>query len=218
MTTTVLAAAALLVLLALLISAGRPALRYLWALVLLLFVGWQPAAAQETTPVQYRLTRTTPAPTATYVFQRSAMTCNLPPGLPASTGLRIDDPVNPGRDCELLGNANGVIVPRPAGATHVYSIAGGDVTGTLWSAEVPMTNLVPPTVPANPRLRPPFAGVAVFGTIQQRFPFAGLDVVRLALEGTRDEFHLGALTLTVPGYSPQPGDWVQVVMSRNFGQ
>lgn len=172
--------------------------------------------AQGTVPVQYRLTRTTPGPTVSYVFPKTAMTCNLAPGGLASVGLRIDDPVNAGRDCELLGNANGVIIPRPDGATHVYSIAGGDATGLLWSSEASMVNLYPPTPPANPRLRPPFAGVAVFGTVQQRFPFAGLDVVRLALEGTNDEFHLGALTLTVPGYSPQPGDWVQVIMSRNF--
>ncbi len=174
------------------------------------------SAAQDPVPAQYRLTRTNPAPTATHVFPRSAMTCNLPPGVPASAGLRIDDPVNPGRDCELLGTANGVIVPRPAGATHAYSIASGDSTGTLWSAEVAMTNVVPPAAPTTPRLRPPLSGVALLGTIQERFPFAGLDVVRVILDDTADAVYIGMTTLTSPGYSPRAGDRVQHIAYRLF--
>lgn len=174
------------------------------------------SAAQDPLPVQYRLTRTTPAPTATYVFPYSAMTCNLPPGMPASAGLRINDPVNAGRDCELLGTANGVIVPRPAGATHAYSIASGDATGTLWSAEVAMTNVVPPAAPTTPRLRPPLSGVALLGTIQERFPFAGLDVVRVILDDTADAVYIGMASLTAPGYSPRVGDRVQHIAYRLF--
>ena len=137
-------------------------------------------------------------------------------GVPASAGLRIDDPVNPGRDCELLGTANGVIVPRPAGATHAYSIASGDSTGTLWSAEVAMTNVVPPAAPTTPRLRPPLSGVALLGTIQERFPFAGLDVVRVILDDTADAVYIGMTTLTSPGYSPRAGDRVQHIAYRLF--
>ena len=170
------------------------------------------STAQDPIPVQYRLTRTVPAPTATYVFPYSAMTCNLPVGVPSSTGLRISDPVNANRDCELLGTAGGVIVPRPAGATHAYSIAGGDSTGTLWSAEVAMGNIVPPAPPTAPRLRPPM--VAILGTIEQRFPFVGLDVVRLALDDTGDQLHLGAVSLTIPGFSPRVGDRVQIGIWR----
>lgn len=185
----------------------------LCTLVLMLPVS---SIAQDPIPVQYRLTRTAPAPTATYVFPYSAMTCNLPVGMPPSTGLRISDPVNAGRDCELLGTAGGVIVPRPAGATHAYSIAGGDSTGTLWSAEAAMGNIVPPAPPTSPRLRPPLAGVALLGTIQERFPFAGLDVVRVLLDDTADAVYVGMSSLTAPGYSPRVGDRVQHIAYRLF--
>lgn len=189
-------------------------------LMLLAFsiVLWRPmpSAAQDPLPAQYRLTRTAPAPTATYVFPATAMTCNLPPGVPPSTGLRISDPVNAGRDCELLGTANGVIVPRPSGATHAYSIAAGDASGTMWSGEAPMSNVVPPAAPTSPRLRPPLSGVALLGTIQERFPFAGLDVVRVILDDTADAVYIGMTSLTAPGYSPRAGDRVQHIAYRLF--
>ncbi|MGD9895179.1 MAG: hypothetical protein AB7Q16_17995 [Vicinamibacterales bacterium] len=73
-------------------------------------------------------------------------------------------------------------------------------------------------VPTNPRIepRPPAdgAGVAVVGTIQQRFPMGNLDVAGAWLD-VGAPIYIGAQQLSVPGgYTVQPGDRLGVVLWR----
>lgn len=74
------------------------------------------------------------------------------------------------------------------------------------------TYVAAPEAPGNLRIQPP-QGVTVVGTIQQRYPFAGLDVASAWLD-TGDMLYVGAQRLSVPGYTVTVGDRVELVLWR----
>ena len=123
--------------------------------------------------------------------------------------MRIEDPNNIALDCELLGTAGGVIIPRIAGTTYAYSIAASNADGVEWTVEVPALNVNMPLPPALPRVRPGVQVATAEGVVGERFPFAGMDIVPVILDNIGVVVHFGAPTLTVPGpggYDVQAGD------------
>lgn len=166
-------------------------------------------------PVDYRITRTLPLPVASSTFLASAMTCNLPPGaFTVPVGLRITDPNNPQRECEIAGTLGGVLLPRVAGTVYAYSLAAGNGQNE-WSPETTAPNISVPAAPVGPRVKPGNApGVIADGVVLDRFPYAGLDVARVLIDGTTLDVHVGALTLTLPGYSVAKGDRLSLAFWR----
>lgn len=72
------------------------------------------------------------------------------------------------------------------------------------------TYVTAPGAPGNLRLQPP-QGVIVMGTVQQRYPFAGLDVAGAWLD-SGSWLYVGAPQLSVPGYSVMIGDRLGVML------
>lgn len=185
------------------------------AIVCLVLFAARPAQAQPLPgvplPTSYRLTRTLPAPVSTTTFLAASMACGLARGgVSSPPGLRIEDPSNAAVDCELLGNASGVIVARQA--ANAYSMVACDSNGDCSS---PGTfNLALPTVPANPRLRLPPPAVAFDATVTDRYRLGQIDVATTIIDGLSQPFYFGAATLTIPGYSVQRGDKVSVALWR----
>lgn len=174
-------------------------------------------ASAQVPVVQVRLTRTLPT-AASATFQHATATCNLPVGPVASApGLRYADPINANRDCELLGTVSGVIVPRVPGTVYAYALAFGSAAGEF-AAAVSFPDISMPLAPLNPRIRPgDAAGVDFAGVIQRTFPYPlpNGDIIAVAtayddVRGDTFPVHLGAWTLSFPGYAAQPGDRVAV--------
>jgi len=190
--------------------------RYLNALIVVLVCTLLTnVSAQAVFATRFQLTRLLPLPVATFEFPRSAMTCNLPVGPLAAPGLRISDEQNVGRDCELLGNAGGVIVAATPGVPYRYTIQGA-TDSSIFGPPGEFPDVSVPTAPSGRRLRPATApGVDFVATVFDRLPFGGYDVARTVVDGYPIEIALGALTLTVPGvYSVQRGDRVAVAIWR----
>lgn len=174
--------------------------------------------AQNLTVTQYRLTRwTDTAGTLTspqsFVVAKAALACNLAP-LPAATGrgFRFDDQDNAGRDCQYLGDAGGLL--NTTVTTWAWTIAAGTADG-IWSNET-RGNVRTVPAPANPRITPG-GGIDVAGTVVLRFPFPYqndvIDVATIQVDGG-PILQLGALSLTVPGYSVGVGDRVWLSLMR----
>lgn len=129
-------AALLLVLLALLLlTPGRPAIRYLWALLLVLLVGWQPAAAQDVTHVDFQIMRGTPSnPTAAvpasaiYSYPITNFDCAVPrvtgtaPAVNNPAGYVFDDWRNTTTSCRYVEPVGGPLTVVPFSATTEYFI------------------------------------------------------------------------------------------------
>lgn len=160
--------------------------------------------AQPLVVTQYQLTRMSPAPVQFTVIPKTAMTCGLVRGVPPSAGFRINDPLDDTRDCQLLGTANGVIVP--AGQINDYRIMAATADG-IWSAEHILSNVVPPASPTGGRVRPgASAQASAEGSVQGRFPLGSNDVASVLLDTYGLLVYFGAPSLTVPGYTVQAGD------------
>lgn len=74
------------------------------------------------------------------------------------------------------------------------------------------TYVTAPEAPGNLRLQPP-QGITVSGQIQQRYPFANLDVASTWLD-QGDWLYIGAQRLSVPEYSVQAGDTLILSLLR----
>jgi len=193
----------------------------LLAIAVLSIVLWLPAssAAQDPIPgvptvVQFRVTRTAPnQPPSTYLWPMSATTCGVLPASVPATGplVTFADPGVFNRSCYLAGAGNWSNLP--AGLVWSFTIAAQGQDGS-WSDESAPYVIGKPGAPTGFGIRPTFTGVALLGRIDQRFPFAGLDVVRFVLDDTGDAMHVGAATLTIPGFSPRLGDRVQIGIWR----
>lgn len=187
-----------------------------FSLLLLLFVftvGVRPTAAQVV-PHQYRLSRTVAGQTPqTHVFLKSAMVCGVPRGMVAGFGLRINDPENDALDCEYINAGNVLVANIQPGVAYSYTIAGGTQDGR-WGPESTPVSVGTPGAPGGLRVQPSVVGVQVLGTVQQRFPFAGLDVATARLDGSTVDVYLGAQSLAVPGYQVRPGDRVHLALWR----
>lgn len=166
------------------------------------------ANAQNLTVTQYRLTRWTDtggvlSNPQSFTVAKTALACNLAPlAAPTARGFRFDDQDNAGRDCQYLGDAGGILATTVT--TWAWTIAAGTADG-IWSVEVRGNVRIVPA-PTNPRITPG-VGVDVTGQVVQRFPFVGLDVATIQVDGG-PVLQLGALSLTVPGYSVAVGDRV----------
>lgn len=186
---------------------------FILALALVFLSAGSSLAQQQPTITQYRLTRVTPAPSASSVVQKSAMTCNLTAGgVPASVGFRITNEAAPTTDCEMLGTIGGVIVPNPTGAAHVYTIAAAGADN-VFGYEGGMANIIPPAAPTGGRVRPGLS-VSATGAVQGRFPFGGLDIASVLLDDFNLLVYFGASTLTVPGYDVRAGDRFEFAFLR----
>lgn len=174
--------------------------------------------AQPLVVTQYRLTRWTDTAGTltnpqTFTVAKTALACNLAPlSAPTSRGFRFDDQDNAGRDCQYLGDAGGLL--NTAVTTWAWTIAAGTIDG-IWSGEVRGAVRTVPA-PTNPRVMPG-VGVDVAGTVVLRFPFpyqgTNLDVATIQVDGG-PILQLGALSLTVPGYSVGVGDRVWLSLMR----
>lgn len=164
---------------------------------------------------EVRVTRTAPGQTPNVVtFAYGAMTCNVLAAAIPTTGALVsfDDLYNAGRKCYYVAPGNWSNLPVGLQWSFTVAVMSGD---GQWSPESEPYVTGRPNAPSGFGIRPTFSGVAMLGTIQQRFPFAGLDVMSLALDDTKDLVHIGALNLTIPGFSPRVGDRVQVLVGRN---
>lgn len=166
--------ALLLVLLALLLAVGgRPSLRYLWALALVLFVGWQPAEAQDITHVDFQIMRGSPTnPTAAvpasaiYSYPITNFDCTVPrvtgaaPTVNNPGGYVFDDWRNTTTSCRYIEPVGGPLTVVPFSATTEYFIraslrssAGNGPTGdSLNSFRRP--GVAPTAAPASLRVVP----------------------------------------------------------------
>lgn len=173
-----------------------------------------PAMAQPAVPAtQYRVTRTGPGTTInTMILARAGFTCNvLAENIPIGPGINFTDEDNPGRVCYIA--TNGIWTGLQPGIRYAFTLAAAGPE-SHWSPESePPLILGVPTAPSGFGLRPGFAGIAMLGTVEQRFPFAGLDVVQNRLD-SGELIHVGMLSLGVPGFVIRPGDRIQVAAWR----
>ena len=183
---------------------------------------WMPAssAAQDPIPgvptvVQFRVTRTAlNQPTSTYLFPMQAVTCGVvAASIPATGALAsFSDPHVFNRFCYLqaAGNWSGL---QP-GVSWRFTIAAQGEDGS-WSDESdPPYVTGKPNAPTGFGLRPTFSGVVFNGVVDERFPFAGLDVIRLSPDDQATPVYFGASTLAGLGFTPRPGDRWQVGIWR----
>lgn len=192
-------------------------MRKLIILLTMILMGAVTVGAQPLTVTQYRLTRWTDtggvlSNPQTFTVAKTALACNLAPlPAPVSRGFRFDDDNNAGRDCQYLGDAGGLLSTP---GTWAWTIAAGTADG-IWSPEARgIVRTVP--APTNPRVMPG-AGLDVAGTVVLRFPFPYqndvIDVATIQVDGG-PILQLGALSLTVPGYSVGVGDRVWLSLMR----
>lgn len=182
--------------------------------VLLLVLSLPVSSVAQIMVSEVRVTRTAPGQTPNVVtFAYGAMTCNVLPAAIPTTGALVsfDDLYNAGRKCYYVAPGNWSNLPVGIQWSFTAAVMSGD---GQWSSESDPYVTGRPNAPSGFGIRPTFTGVVLLGTVEQRFPFAGLDVVRLALDDTRDAMHVGALSLTIPGFSPRQGDRVQIGIWR----
>lgn len=190
--------------------------------VVLVLAGVTWAQAQTAViPFTYRVTRSVPTPSQTFTFQKSAMSCGLTPGPIGGVGLRIQDPVDLTKECEYLDATNPLWTNLAPGTAYTFSIAGAAQGSTQYGPESADFGTGVPGAPGGLQIRPGFTGVSVVGTIQQRYPFAGLDVVDILLDGATDptdplwHAYVGVKTFGVPGVSVQPGTRAYVAICNS---
>jgi hypothetical protein len=175
--------------------------------------------AQNPIPIRYRLTRSAPGQSLVIeTFLKASMTCNLPSGVPAPGSIRIDDPVNAGRDCEKADPAFFVNMVREV--AYNYTIAGQANDIDPYSQESNALTITLPRIPQIPNapgnlrgVPPNTQGVASLGTINDHpYKFGGLEVAPITLDAGAGNVFLGAERLQVPGYSVRRGDRISLVV------
>lgn len=169
-------------------------------------------------PVDYRITRTAPGQaTLTTEFLANSVPCNLAVAAPSGVGIRFTDPERPGRDCEYLSAAP--FSNRVRGVTYTWTLAGRQNTVDGYGPESIAVDVREPAIPTAPRdfrVTPPAdagASLVVNGTIQDRYPFAGVDVASVWLD-IGAWLYVGAAQLSAPGYTVQRGDAVSLGLWR----
>jgi hypothetical protein len=119
-----------------------------------------PVAAQTLVPVTYELRYYTggTAPSITYTFEKTAMTCDLAVGPGPAGSLRITDPERPTRDCQWIDPGTGPIRSSPVGVAYTVTLAGRANATDGWGPEsappVPFRRPAVPGVPGSLRLVP----------------------------------------------------------------